>query len=300
MTEPWITEPGHYPDLSEATYHADPVVGGSLSSTGARTLVTTTPAHFAYQREHGRPDTAAFDLGRAAHAEILGAGAPIAVVDALDWRTKAAKETAAALRADGGTPLLRADYDRVLAMADAVRTHPVAGPLLARPGASEQSYIGRCPDTGVMCRVRIDRLPDVEPGQRALAVDVKTTTDASPAGFAASMAKYGYHQQGDFYAAVLRWLAVAADVQTVFVVVEKAPPHLVTVASPSPHAMAWAAVLNRKARDLFATCAASGEWPGYPAEPAVLDLPGWQARQYELADDAGAYLTSADLIGEPA
>lgn len=300
MSEPFITEPGHYPDLDEATYHGDPVVGGSLSSTGARTLITTTPARFAYDREHGRPDTATFEFGRAVHTLILGVGPDVVAVDARDWKTKAAQAAAAEAREQGRTPLLAKDYQRAEAMRDAVRAHPIAGPLLARPGASEQSFVGRCPETGVMCRTRIDRLPDVDPGQRALVVDVKTTTDASPDGFASSMAKFGYHQQGPFYGDVLRWLGLADDVQVVFVAVEKTPPHLVVVATPSAEALAWGQVLNRKARDIYAECTASGHWPGYPVEPVVLDLPAWQARQYEIADDAGAYRTTADLIGDPA
>ena len=35
MTAPGITEPGVY-DIPATAYHRDPVVGGSLSSTGAR------------------------------------------------------------------------------------------------------------------------------------------------------------------------------------------------------------------------------------------------------------------------
>lgn len=296
--EPWITEPGRY-QLDEDVYHADPVVGGSLSSSGARTLVNSTPARFAHDREHGRPDTPALVFGRVVHTIVLGAGAPIAEVDAPDWRSKAAKETAATLRADGITPVLTADLRRAEAMAAAVHAHPIAGPLLARPGESEASFVGRCPDTGVMCRIRVDRLPDTQPGARALAIDVKTTGDASPHGFALSMAKYGYHQQGGFYGDVLRWLDVADDVQTVFVAVEKDPPHLVLVATPSAEAIAWAAVLNRKARDLYALHSDIGMWPGYPDhEPVELHLPGWQEREYETADAAGAYRTTADLIGD--
>jgi len=299
MSEPWITEPGRY-GLSEEDYHADMVIGGSLSSTGARTLITATPARYAYDREHGRPDTAAFDLGRAAHTVVLGTGAPIVEVAADDWRGKAAKESAAEARAAGATPLLTRDVERVHAMAQALRAHPVAGPLFARSGVAEQSFVGRDPETGVMCRVRVDWLPDVEPGARALVVDYKSCADASPLGFAASMARYGYHQQGPFYGDVLRWLGLADDVQTVLVAQEKDPPHLVTVGWPDAEATAWGRVLNRKARDLYAACTAAGHWPGHPTEPVEFALPGWQSRQYELADEAGAYRVAADLIGDPA
>ncbi|MDN5859770.1 MAG: PD-(D/E)XK nuclease-like domain-containing protein [Pseudonocardia sp.] len=293
--QPYITEPGHYPQLDETRYHADPVVGGSLSSTGARTLITRTPAHFAYQREHGRPDTDAFDLGRATHAQLLGVGGPIVEVNADSWRTNAAKTARAEARKAGATPLLIEDANRVRAAVAAVHAHPVVGPLFARPGRAEQSYVGRCPETGVMCRIRIDWQPDTAPGQRAIAVDYKTTTDASPDHFGTAMGRYGYHQQGPFYGDVLLWLGLATAVQTVFVVQEKDPPYLVSYGWPDAEAVEWGRVLNRKARDVFAHCTESGEWPGYSTQPIPFELPGWLKRQYEDADDTGAYLIREDI-----
>lgn len=300
--EPWITEPGHYP-LTEAQYHADPVVGGSLSSTGARTLITRTPAHFAYEREHPQQgDSDATRLGRAAHSLVLGSGAPVVVVEGTGkdpdaWNTTAARDAVRAAEAAGQTPVKPREKAMLDEMVAALRSHPTAGPLLARPGRSEQSYVGRDPETGVMCRVRIDRLPDVEPGQRVIAVDYKTTSDASPAAFMSSIAKFGYHVQGAWYSDVLRWLGIAAadDVQFVFVAQEKTPPYLVSVGWLDAEALEWGRVLARKARDIYAACTESGEWPGYPIEPVRLELPAWLRRQYEAADEAGHYLTREDI-----
>lgn len=297
--EPFITEPGRY-DLTETDYHADMVIGGSLSSTGARRLITTTPAHFQWERQHGRPDTRAFDFGRAAHREALGEGGEFVVIEGTGkdpnaWNTAATKAAVQEARDTGLTPLKPAEADTITAMAAALRAHPVAGPLLGRPGRAEQSFIARDPETDVMCRARIDWLPDVPAGARAIAVDYKTTTDASPAAFAASMGKYGYHQQGAFYADALLWLGLADDIQFVFVAQEKDPPHLVTVGTPDPTALEWGRVLNRKARDLYRWCTERDEWPGYPPEPVQLVLPSWLERQYEIADADGAYLTIGDL-----
>lgn len=303
MTEAWISEPGAY-DLTDEQYHADPVVGGSLSSTGARTLVTSAPARYLWDREHGRPDTRAFDHGRAAHRKVLGAGSDVVVIagtgkDPNAWNTNDTKAAVAEARAAGLTPIRPADAETVEAMAAALRAHPTVGPLFARPGRAEASFVARDEESGVMCRARIDWMPDVPATGRVLVVDYKTTTDASTRGFAASMAKYGYHQQGPFYCDVLTWLGLdnGRSPRTVLVAQEKEPPYLVNVGSPTDRAVEWGRVLNRKARHTYRTCTASGLWPGYDAGPtgvADLDLPGWQVGQYEAALDAGHY----DLIGD--
>lgn len=298
-----VTEPGIY-NLTDEQYHQDPFDGGSLSSTGARTLITSSPARFLWDREHGRPDTRAFDEGRAAHREVLGTGGDVVVIagtgkDPNAWNTNETKAAVAAARADGKTPIRPADAATVAAMADALRAHPVAGPLFARPGRAEQSFFARDPETGVMCRARADWLPDVPDGGRLLVVDYKSTADASPAGFASSSAKFGYHQQGPWYCDVLSWLGLDHGIPPLFVLVaqEKDPPYLVTINRLKERSIEWGRVLNRKARDIYRHCTQTGAWPGYDAGPTgitELDLPGWQVARYEAQLDAGLY----DLIGE--
>lgn len=290
---PWITRPGVY-DLTELDYHADPVVGGSLSSSGARTLANDCPARFAYQREHGRKDTKAFDEGRAAHSLVLGEGAPLAVYDGDAWRTNKAKAFAAEARAAGETPLLAKDAAKVYDMAVALRQHDIAGPLLARPGRAEQSFVARDPETGVLCRVRVDWMPTVGPDGRVLLVDYKSTGSADPYAFARSMATYGYHQQAAFYSDAITWLGLDNGKPPVFLLIaqEKEPPYLVTVARVTPSALEWGRVLNRRARHVYRSCTNTGVWPGYEAGPAGvvdLDLPYWQVSQLEAALQAGRF-----------
>jgi hypothetical protein len=45
-----ITKPGIYPGVPDEVYHADPVEGGSLSSTGARKILDC-PAKFKWERD---------------------------------------------------------------------------------------------------------------------------------------------------------------------------------------------------------------------------------------------------------
>ncbi|WP_181778951.1 PD-(D/E)XK nuclease-like domain-containing protein [Pseudonocardia pini] len=280
-----IAEPGVYEDVTPARYQRDPVEGGSLSSTGARMLTPPNPpALFAWNREHPRPDTDAFDLGRAAHAELLGVGDPIAEIAAKDWRTNAAKEAAAEARAVGATPLLTKDAMRVRDMVAAARRHPVAGPLFARPGRSELVLVYRDPETGVMCRVMADRIPDVDEGERPIVVDYKTTDDAEPGAFARSMARYGYHQQAPWYCDAWPALGLNGGLEPIFVLIaqEKVAPYLVSVTYPDPEAMAYGRELNRQAREIYRDCTEANHWPGYsPDAPQPLALPGYLTHKYD-------------------
>ncbi|MFG1776641.1 hypothetical protein ACGFIG_09455 [Micromonospora sp. NPDC049048] len=126
-----VTEPGLYPDMDEADYHRDPVPGGSLSSTGARKLLPPkTPAHYDHDRRNPPPSREDFDLGKAVHTRLLGAGSVTVIVDAKDWKTKAAREARDAAYAAGQVPLLAHQAEQVDAMVDAVRSHRLAAALL--------------------------------------------------------------------------------------------------------------------------------------------------------------------------
>jgi hypothetical protein len=282
--EPWITDPGVY-DLNDSQYHGDPVVGGSLSSTGARAILPPhgSPARFRHDQLYGRPDTRAFDVGRAAHREVLGVGDEIEVIagsgsDENSWRTNDDRAAVQAARDAGKTPVTPKDARIVKAMAAELRKHPVAGPLLERSGMAEHSFVACDPESGVMCRVRADWVPD----GRELVVDYKTTKSAEPGQFAKSVAEYGYHQQGAFYLDVLRWLDLTGeDARFMLVAQEKTPPYLACVFELDSDAVRWGRKLNARARELFRDCTASGLWPGYPTEPQTLTLPRWLVSGYE-------------------
>ena len=294
----WLAPGGPY-DVDERDYHADRT---ALSSSGARTLTTSCPARFKWERDNGRPDTPAMEFGRAYHSMVLGSGPKVVEIKAKTRGTKAEDQA----RADGHIPLITKDYERAVGMAAALYSHPIAGPLFARAGTAEQVFVAPDPDTGVLCKIRVDWMPRVF-GGRPLLVDLKTCNDAQPAAFAKSMANYGYHQQGAFYSDVLSW-AGADNGQTprfVLVAQEKEPPYLVMIAEPDDQATAWGRELNRQALFIYRWCTGRDEWPGYEADLpadhggiARLALPGWQVAAYEAAYDRRRQ--ALELIGAPA
>lgn len=292
-----ITTPGLYPGMDEATYHGDPVpsrLGGSLSNSGAKLLAFSTPAHFKWARDNGRPPKRAFDLGHAVHKYVLREGDELVIVektakdgtrlDADDYTTKSAQEHREAIRAEGKIPLLRKEDDQAQSMAASVLRHPVAR-ILFDPdhGTPEVSGFWQDPETEVWQRLRVDWLPDAR-GRRLIVPDLKTSNDADPTKFGKKAADFGYFMQHPFYLGGLQHLGLADDdAAFIFVNVETAPPHLVSVVELDEDAVALGRQLIRQALRTYAECMGTDTWPGYSQHVELASLPYYFTRQLEGA-----------------
>ncbi|MFC4122086.1 PD-(D/E)XK nuclease-like domain-containing protein [Nonomuraea zeae] len=263
-------------DIDERAYHADPVTGGSLSSTGARTLVQPAgPARFRWEQDHPAPPKREWELGHAAHKLVLGVGPEFQIIDAPDYRTRKAQQARNAAYDAGLVPLLTREHDQVQAMADAIRQHPVASALFnpAR-GAAEQTLIWQDPETGVWRRARPDWLPHLYNGRLILG-DYKTTTNAAREAIRKTIANFRYHQQQAWYVDGVRDLGLAQDVAFIFIFQEKHAPFLIHIVQLDNAAEDSGREENRRALRLYAHCAATGVWPGYNPEITLIDLPPW-------------------------
>lgn len=268
-----ITKPGIY-NLTEAEYHADPVAGGSLSSSGAKLLLPPNcPAIFAHRKTHPAAPTDAMTFGSAAHREVLGVGADLVLIDAPNWRTNAAKEKRREALAAGNIPLLGHEYVDVQAMAVALRHHPRAAELLAPgSGVAEQTMVWK---TGaVRRRALVDWLRPKE------IVDYKTCQRADPDSIRKAIATYGYHQQGAWYTDGAQELGLCENPPFFLIFQEKTSPYLVTVVRMDADTLASGRRANREAMDIYARCMETGHWPGYADEAGELEvsLPGWADR----------------------
>lgn len=260
-----ISKPGLYPDIKEEDYHADPVAGGSLSSTFARLLTEHVPAK-AIQRARNRKPTKSMNLGSAAHSHALGVG-PELIVWQYDGRTKEGKaeraDAAERIASQAAVGVTADERDQILGMVKALRSVPEVVQILDR-SQSEVSAVWQEPigDWGppVWCRARYDLLDD------GAAFDYKTTIDASGRGFQKAMASYGYHQQADFYTRGLNALGhTAAGRRIRFICQETEPPYIVQIHEPDDEAMDIAEALNDRAVRIYAEAVATGIWPG-PAQ----------------------------------
>lgn len=279
-----ITKAGVY-TMDDATYHADPVEGGSLSSTGAKRILDS-PARYQWELTH-RVEKVAFDVGHAVHALVLGIGMGVEVVqvtakdgttsDADSYRTASAQGHRDAIYAAGvNVPMLRKDLAPIEAMANAVLTHELAGPLFEKPGQPEASVFGVDPESGVWLRARPDFLPD-KGHMRTEVVDLKTARSADPRQFNRSAADFGYDIQRALYTHTLTLARDDEDPAFVFVVVETEAPHLVSVVELDDEFTAIGRSRMRRAIDTYKACRDADEWPGYEPVVHLLDAPRWLA-----------------------
>lgn len=260
-------------DVPENDYHGD---RRSLSVSGAKVLLDC-PARYRWQQDNPVHKDE-YDFGHVAHELILGKGAGYRVLDFDSWRSKDAREAKEQAHADGVAPILTAEHERATALADAVKAHPTAAAILAN-GHAEKAIYAEHADTGVLLRGRADWLTRKADGTPVV-VDVKTTVSAAPKNIDRAMADYGYAMQAAWYTDLLA-LNGTPDASFIFLFVEKTAPHFVTLATPSDDALEWGRAKNEKAIRLYAECANTDTWPGYPTHEA--NVPAWAWKDIDEA-----------------
>lgn len=272
--------PGLYSDLPASEYHADPCEQPSLSASLIHLICSRSPwhawtAHPKLNPKYTPEQSERFDLGTAAHAFILEGASNFTVVDTPDWRTKDAQTKRNAARLAGYTPLLRAQWDQVLAMA------AVLGPQLSqleppRPftdpgGKPEQTLIWL--EDGVWCRARLDWLHD----DHRHVDDLKTVGgSANPSAWSRTLFGMGYDIQAAWYLRGVK-AVLGTDAQFRFILVETEPPYAVSAVSLAPAAMDLANKKIAYALGVWRECLETNHWPGYPTATAYAELPPWEA-----------------------
>lgn len=166
-------------------------------------------------------------------------------------------------------------WEQLHGMASAVHNHPAAGALLTSvPGAAEKSVYWIDPTTGVLCRCRPDWWRDDN-----LIVDLKTTEDASPEGFAKSIANWRYDVQAAYYLDGIQQATGKRPKAFVFIAVEKKPPFAVGVYVLDGETLEIGRAQYQQDLRAFSECERSGEWPGYGDKIQTINMPGWHANK---------------------
>lgn len=300
--------PGLHFDVPEDRYHADQMTAGPTLSSSIAKLMLRSPLHAWTAHPRLNPDhepiqKKTFDIGRAAHRAVLGRGGDyVAIPDSMlasngAASTKAAKDFIEQARAAGLTPLKAAEVDQIGAMETRLRQRLTEYGIEIDPARSEVTALADF--DGVMCKCRVDNAPDAPmripgiPAPRRVMIDLKTCEDASPEAVRRAIENYGYDLQAGHYAETWR-AATGEDRDMLFVFVEKASPHEVTVIhllNEPGHSGDWfedARAKTAATRALWRECLSTNRWPGYPAGIITIEArsfyrQGWQDRAAMIA-----------------
>lgn len=279
--------PGIRTDLSNEAYHSI----DSLSSTGIKRLLQS-PAHYRWDMDNPREQTESMLLGTALHMAVLE---PVLYADQLvvvpasapkkptAAQRAAAKPTPAAIesmafwgrieaeQAAGKLVLTEAQHDRVSGMVRAVQRHPMSEMLT--DGAAEISFQWDDARLGIPCRCRFDYLR-----QDGIAIDLKTTVNASAEDFAKSAANFGYHLSAAHYGNGHEHLLDASLKAFVLLAVENTAPYCVAAYVLESDAILFGKDRVEEAMLLYKQCRDSGYWPGYTERTLPLRMPRWALR----------------------
>ena len=254
----------------------------ALSASIAHILVSKSSLHawHAHPRlnpEYRSEESVEFDYGRAAHAVLLeGSEASLHVIEADDWRTKAAKEARDAARESGKTPMLTRQVHRVRAMVKAAQEY-VEGSEIAgifKDGEPEHSLHWQ--EGATHCRSRLDWIT----ADRRIVLDYKTSANANPDAFVNGAVAYGYTMQEAFYRRGVKAI-YGKEPKFAFLVQEKEPPYVCSLVAFDPAMQEMGDRAVQYALACWQSAMQSGKWRGYPNRIAYLSPPAWYAARTE-------------------
>lgn len=279
--------------MSEEDYHSDAQLPtAALSHSLAHIMVSRTPAHARAACRKLNPllvpaESDQFDRGHAAHAVLFGGGEEkLVVIDADDWRSKAAKEARDSSRSCGLYPILRKYHDDVRRMADIARDTlarcaDLAG-LDTTTGESEEAAIwseGEG-DERILLRIR----PDWWSEKRDVILDYKTTAgSAHPNAWLRTMLTTGADLQEALYRRGNAATGGPKKALFLFLVQENYAPF---AAVPIALAASFRLFAEEKVGNAIFDWRASmmnGGWPSYPRRIAYVEPPAWAITQYAEA-----------------
>ena len=273
-------------EMLDVDYHQRPELSKSMTDR-----LEKSPAHLQeYLNGEGMTSTDAMKFGAAYHAWVLepdtfwdhyerkpvdlkkptaaqlGAKKPSekTVNQIEDWK----KFTASI---QGKTVIKEEDLEKIRNMHNALKAHPMASRLLfQKTRFTEIAMFWKDPLTNISCRAKADLIRTDD-----IMVDLKTTEDASPAGFSKSCAKYRYHVQAASYSEGYRQITGEYVKAFVFVAQEKTPPYAVATYTLSAEFLLEGEIQYNKNLATYTECMLKEKWPAYSDDIEELTLTGW-------------------------
>lgn len=279
---------GFHLNVPADRYHADPCVVPSLSSSLVKVLLRESPrkAFFSHPRlnkDYREEHDGKFDIGTAAHSLLLEGDDCMHVVDANDWKTKAAQEARKDARAMGKLPLLAYQATKVRWMVMAAQEYLASSKINTYWVDADSEVTGVWREQDIWLRCRFDRITK----NHRFIMDYKSTEDVSPDGFSRQIIRMGYHIQEAFYRRCARALG-ATGPRFVFIAQSVEPPHECTLHGCDPALQEIADYEIEVAVRTWRECITKKSWPSYGGDihmalPATYMIRNHEQRLMEAA-----------------
>lgn len=227
-------------------------------------------------RKDEEPYSETTTRGQIAHSLLLG-GSRIQIVDADDWRTKAAKETRELARAQGLLPILRPKMEDATALYKATCENLKAhGIELSGKSEVTLQWTNRM---GTDCEGTLDHL--IRGRKLADIYDLKFCDSAEKRVCEGKFLSYGYDIQHAAYTEAVEtlWPEHAGRVKMQFIFQETNPPYamrLMPLAGSMRESGRWRwARANEIWQDCLEQCGVETPWPAYADDGEPAECPAW-------------------------
>ena len=293
--------PGEYKSLKMTEYLSVKAFSAGL---GQR-ILAQSPLH-AWTESPWNPnqdldDSGTADIGTYAHAMLLEGGhAALCVVEADDWRTKAAKEARDSARLAGLLPILAGKVSEVEQMVKAAKAFIESGELAGIFAAGEAETTLVWDKNGMLCKAR----PDWLATDRKVSLSYKTTAGSAQPDAWIRTQLPGYDMGIVFYEQGIRSACKVERTRVVTLVQEQKPPFSCSLIGLAP---AWQALAESKlarAMMIWSRCLIDGKFPAYTpqicyAEPKDWMLSEMEDRELQEISEHGIEYSPEQLWGKP-
>lgn len=291
-----VLEPGIYPGLRFEEYLGIKAINWSTLKLAGPAKGRCSMAHLREEQLHPTPSTPRQQSGHALHAAILEPGdfAKRFVVKPLPAerprKSNVQKEWWKMWEFEHRyhEKITSQDWRRALTLQKRLWAHPTASALLQNAKQRETAIVWRDPETGLMCKARVDILTEyVEPGQTygwTTIADIKTTRDASPDGLGKFIEEFGTYGQAAMQLHGMDQLGGKRERRWFVIGCEIDPPYEITVGEMTTFDLADGYARYRNALNRYATSLETDVWPGYQTELQIIQRPAWAKRMIDMEE----------------
>lgn len=184
------------------------------------------------------------------------------------------------------------ELEKLVSIKNNLSDYPEIQWFFKEKGKEELTLVWECPDTGILCKARIDKAL-LNPNKKAYyLVDIKTAYDADASTFSYESGKRGYHVQSAHYLDGAKALGFASEnCEFAHVVLENQAPHLIASYQLDDDDIELGRLLVKRAKQIYARCKEQDDFPAYPDGIRPISLKktsrDWFQTQLELTQEYG-------------